>query len=326
LSKGNLVKHINSRHWGIVLALLLAGVVACDQSFDPSASGTAAPIVYAIISTEKADQYVRIYTTYPRGAKPSTNSSEYPVTDANVFLGGFPLTLTTLARVDSSRYTTPIYAYRTSGFTPQYGNFYSLNISTAAFGNLSASIVLPSKPTMQMNQRSILQYPNTYDPSAKLTMNATITGGAEAFLFRLLVCYDVLEENGWVRKRTEIPARFKSDPPTLESALYGEVTRVQTPSVANGYTAYLYQSVLGSVYEQTKPYKVIFNYVVLQFVQLEKNLYNYYSSVKGFEDPFSIRLDQANFSNIKNGSGIFAGYTVDSLVQILPADFSYNRR
>jgi len=66
--------------------------------------------------------------------------------------------------------------------------------------------------------------------------------------------------------------------------------------------------------------------VVLQFIQLDENLYNYYAIVRGFDDPFSLRLDKPNFSNIKNGTGLFASYSVDSLVQVLPYDFGYNRR
>jgi hypothetical protein len=311
---------------GGLLFFALFGV-SCDQSFDPRPLGSASPIVYSILATDKPDQYVRVFSTYPPDVHPpGSNTIEYTITDATVTLDGAPLVLATLPRVDSTRYTTPIYAYRTVGLTIQYGATYTLVVQTPTFGTLTSTITIPSKPIVLMNQRPILEHPESYLPTTKLQMTASIPKGAKAFLFRLLVVYDVLEPNGWERRRTEIPARFKSDPPTLSSALYGQVTRVQTPSVANAYTVSVYSALLDDIYELTKPYKAVFNYVVLQFVQLDEHFYNYYTSVKGFEDPFSIRLDQSNYSNIKNGAGIFGGYSVDSLFQILPADFMHNRR
>ena len=287
--------------------------------------------MYSILATDKSDQFVRVFTTYPPSiSTPTSNTAEYPITDAAVTIqsGGttYPLFLATLPRTDSSRYTTPIYAYRSIGLSLQYGATYALQIQSPSVGNLSATLTVPSQPGMLMNQRWVLERPGLYLPTEKMQMTATIPPGAAAYLFRLLISYDVLEESGWVRKRAEIPARFRGDLHTLENAIYGQVTRVQTPAVVNAYTAGVYTAVLGDVYERTKPYKLVFNYAILQFVQLEKNFYHYYSSVKGFQDPFSIRLDQSNYSNIVNGAGIFAGCTVDSLVQILPNDFTFNRR
>lgn len=311
------------------LAFALLGV-SCDQSFDPRPAGSSSPIVYSILATDKTDQFVRVFTTYPPSIPtPGSNTVEYPITDAVVTLRDganiYPLLLSALPRADSSRYTSPIYAYRSFVFTLQYGVTYTLEVQTPSFGTLSATVTIPSKPSIYMNQRPVLERPGLYLPTQKMEMSATISGGAEAYLFRLLVSYDVLEGSGWVRKRTEIPARFSGGTPSLEAAIYGRVTRTQTPSVVNAYTAGVYTAVLKDIYERTKPYNLVFNYAVLQFVQLDKSYFNYYTSVKGFQDPFSIRLDQTNYSNIKNGSGIFAGCSVDSLVQILPADFPHNR-
>ena len=84
--------------------------------------------------------------------------------------------------------------------------------------------------------------------------------------------------------------------------------------------------VLSAVAAQTYPTKLVFHSVVLQFVQYEENLYNYYSVVNGFQDRYSIRLDQSTYSNISGGMGLFGAYSVDSLVHTLPYDFVYNRR
>lgn len=315
----------------LLLVVAVLSLVSCDQSFDPRPSGSSSPIVYSILSTDKTDQIVRVIGTYPPSVDvPGSNTVEYPITDAVVTIswqsGSFLLSPVLLPRTDSSRYKTPIYAYHAPGLTLQYGTTYTLEVSTPSSGFLTATAFIPLKPGVYMNQRQTLEQPQAYSPDQKLEMTASVSAGAEGYLFRLLVCYDVLEGSAWIRKRTEIPVGFRTSPPTLASAIYGRVSGVQTPSVSNVYTAGTYKTVLDDIYERTKPYKLVFNYVLLQFVQLDKNFYNYYTSVKGFQDPFSIRLDQSNYSNITNGSGIFAGCTVDTLFQILPADFPHNRR
>ena len=314
-----------------LLIVSFLSVVGCDQSFDPRPSGSSSPIVYSILSTDKADQVVRVLSTYPPSVRtPGSNTVEYPITDAVVVIREgattYPLLLVVLPRSDSSRYTSPIYAYRSSGLTLQYGATYTLEVLIPSAGLLTGTTTIPSKPGVYMDQRSVLEKPQQYDLTQKMLMRAEMSGEAEGYLFRLLVCYDVLEGNNWVRKWTEVPARFRSDPHSIANALYGQVTRVQNQSVANAYTVGVYLQVLDDIYERTKPYKLVFNYAVLQFVQLDKTFYNYYTSVTGFQDPFSIRLDQSNYSNITNGTGIFAGCAVDTVFQILPADFQHNRR
>jgi hypothetical protein len=47
--------------------------------------------------------------------------------------------------------------------------------------------------------------------------------------------------------------------------------------------------------------------------QVEENLYKYYNLANGFQDPYSIRTDQPDFSNIQGGLGIFGAMTLDSV-------------
>jgi hypothetical protein len=51
---------------------------------------------------------------------------------------------------------------------------------------------------------------------------------------------------------------------------------------------------------------------------IDDNLYNYLSTVNGFNDPISVRLDIPNYTNIQNGHGIFGAIIKDSLTQNIP--------
>jgi hypothetical protein len=52
--------------------------------------------------------------------------------------------------------------------------------------------------------------------------------------------------------------------------------------------------------------------------QVEANLYNYYSLANGFLDPYSVREDQPDFSNIVGGFGVFGAIVEDSVVVDIP--------
>jgi hypothetical protein len=47
--------------------------------------------------------------------------------------------------------------------------------------------------------------------------------------------------------------------------------------------------------------------------QVDANLYTYYSVVNGFLDPYSIRTDLPDFTNITGGVGLFGAIVEDSL-------------
>ena len=70
--------------------------------------------------------------------------------------------------------------------------------------------------------------------------------------------------------------------------------------------------------------KIVFNRVVVQLLQVDRNLYGYYMTTHTYGDPHSIRLDEPVFSGVSGGVGVIGSYTLDSLVHILPENFSYD--
>lgn len=311
-----------------ILAMLGVG---CDQSFDPRSSSEQYPVVFSFLATDRSDQIVRVYRTYPGSIDdPSQNTAEYPVTDAVVTLSNgastFVLADTQMARLDTSKYRDPVRTYVARGLTVEHGGIYHLQVQLPTSEILQGSVSVPPIPTVHMNRIEILSKPGDFPPDATMEGTASFGIGAAAFLFRLVVSFDVQEAGEWVRRRAEVPIGFRTESPRVEGAMYGAVRRLVSQSVSQVYTGSAYTFLLDHIRDESSPNKLIFNYVVLQFVQLDENLYRYYGTVRGFEDPFSLRLDKPNFSNITNGTGLFAAYSVDSLVHLLPYDFGYNRR
>jgi len=305
---------------------------SCDQSFDPRVASEPLPIIYSVLATDRSQQFVRIYTQYDSSSVvPSSKAIEIPITDAIVSLydesNVTVLSDTTMPRPSDSRYQTPIHAYVTGALKVEHGGRYTLSVQSNAIGYASAGAVVPNQPLIYLNGDEFFDSPFDFSEETKATINVYLQPGAKGYVLRLNLCYDILEQDGWKRKQEEIPVSFKTKPFKYEQALYALVTKVNSvPAVVQTYANANYRLMLGEIAARTSTKKIIFNYVVVQFVQFEENLYNYYNVVSGFRDQFSLRLDQASYSNLSGGTGLFGAYAVDSLVHILPYDFIYNRR
>jgi hypothetical protein len=71
--------------------------------------------------------------------------------------------------------------------------------------------------------------------------------------------------------------------------------------------------------------KLIFNRIVFRFLQVDQHWYDYYGTVREIQDPFSIRLDEPDFTNLSNGYGLFGACAVDSIQHLYPDEFPYNQ-
>jgi len=57
-----------------------------------------------------------------------------------------------------------------------------------------------------------------------------------------------------------------------------------------------------------------FKRIFVEFVQADEHVYKYFSVVNGFQDPFSIRVDQPNYTNIQGGFGVFGSFVSDTTI------------
>lgn len=317
-----------------VAAVLLAFLVgACDQSFDPRGPFEARPVVYSILSNDRSQQYVRLYSTYnPPTLNPQDVTHDTQLTGALVQVEEgavvIPFRDTSLARPDTSRYRDSLHLYLAAPFIPQPGKTYRLSIRVAPFGRITATVTLPSSASLSLTSGySTVTSPGTSDPNRLISVVTTFSSITKGFVLRMLVEYEV-EQNSTIRvEQVEVPTTFRQSGFDLASAVYPSLSRVLARGSRIDFLVGAYRAVLNHLILERYPASPItFRRVVFQLVQVEPALYDYYSITNGFQDPFSIRLDQPLRTNIEGGYGVFGGYTLDSLVFSLPAQFEYNRR
>jgi len=309
---------------------------SCNQPFDPRAPLQEQIVVFAILSTDHNSQYVRIEHSYmPSDFDPTTYTSDNSILNATVTIKDGNLTYrlrdTTLPRADTSRFKFPLKTQVLQGFTPEGGKSYELTVQSLKFASVSASVTLPARcfPTLGLSSPAVLNNPGSHEINTAILCNAVLAGNTKGYIGRLFVDYDVLKGNEWVEERAEVPLIFLlSDQSDLRVVTYPQMTpRPVTGRVTMVFTNRSYQATLNSIaFERYKTSKLIFNRVVFQFLQAEQNLYNYYNVAHAYRDPQSMRLDEPTYSNVAGGAGLVGAYTLDSLVQLLPENFSYNSR
>jgi hypothetical protein len=74
----------------------------------------------------------------------------------------------------------------------------------------------------------------------------------------------------------------------------------------------IYVAFLKGLASQYESFQIISATFIL--TQVETNLYKYYKIANGFQDPYSIREDQPDFTNIVGGVGVFGAMVEDSVV------------
>lgn len=320
----------------MTIAVISEFIIGCDQPFDPRAPLDQQLVVYSVLSTDRDVQFVRVNSNYmPAGFDPNAYDGDNAVRDASVTIsssgGTVILRDTVLARPDTNRYKSLMYMYAIKPFTPQRGKTYQVWVHTPSLGTASASAVIPARPLIALADASvpILMEPFKYAETSVVQYAVDLSSYARGYSSHLYIYYDVLKGPRWVEERAEVPVSSSIWDTTysLQWAQYAELAvcpesnRV-TLQFANGYLKTVIYQVRWRQYVDTH---LIFKWIVLVVLQADQNLFGYYQSIRGYQDPQSIRLDEPQYSKINGGIGVVGAYALDSLVFVLPERFVANQ-
>jgi hypothetical protein len=268
----------------------------------------------------------------PVGFDPNTYDADNSVRDASVSLTGDGKFLTfrdtTVARPDTSRYNFPMRMYTLGNFVPQRGKSYNMLVSTPSLGVASASVSVPAKSTIVLDDASWIRLsdPITRKPEESIQFNVDLSPIAKGYAY---IYYDVLKNARWQEERFELPLTPSPEDTSysLGSPEYFPLTQSPQSNKAFvqfkvGYLQTIIKKLTKVQYSDTH---LIYKWIVLVVLQADQNLFGYYKSLRTYQDPLSIRLDQPLYSKIDGGIGLVGAYTLDSLTFVLPENFNGNR-
>lgn len=311
----------------VVLSLLL--FTSCDDSFSPAAPEIPRMVVYSLLTTQYDVQYVRVYQNYvPDGNNPVNNIVDTPVKDAVVTVTDGTITYTfhdtLVARDDTSRYKEPVFAYVANGFRAKPGATYTLNVTSPTLGHVSSTTRVPTASVLNIPYFYQFDAPYNY-PNLIPQVSFTLSSYTSAYKVKFYIEYEADADGGRKVFRREVPEVLKVVSCFFEiyDYVYPPITRRTNPANINlefrgtqYFNYFAYRRSVELVNERNL--NPTFRKVIFYNTQFDENWYRYYTSSRMFSDRFSVRLDEPDYTNLKNGVGLFASMTVDSLTHTLP--------
>lgn len=313
----------------VAASVMLMTVVACETSFNPKGEYTEQLIVYSILSTRSDIQFVRVYTTYnPSGFDPYEHTSDTPIRDAQIEISTgstkYQFRDTTIERYDTSRYGANLPAYVASPFVVGRGKSYTLTVKVPSRRTVTSTVGVPDPAFISVSNPFVLKDPAKFDED--IFVNMRISAITRGFIMRLLLDYKYRSNGKWISGRAEVPSAVQTSDGNASGFVYPRLTRRSSAAVGEGtetvsFSNFAYRSLLQDLLSEHTGTELKITGAVFILTQVENNLYNYFNIVNGFQDEFSIRTDQPDFSGFKGALGVFGAMADDSVAFDLTLQF-----
>ncbi len=302
---------------------LTAIIAGCNHPFSPKGPYTDNLVVYGILTNRSDTQYVRLYSTYnPPGVNPLAQTSDNAFGGATVVVTGgagpFQYLEKMTPRLDKSRYTDDILAYASYPFPIETGKTYGLSVTAKDFGGVAATVTVPKRGRIQFLNAYVLNGGGTEDEN--IVAYGWIRELTYGVMMQLHLFYDVLEGNSWVAHRQEIPSvrSVYLDGskvyffPVMRRRLTSGIIKDKEENEMFVFDKKAYFEKVGEILSRYPLGTVRIRRALAVLTQVDRDLYAYSKRVNGFEDPFSIRTDLPDYTNISGGHGVFGAMVDDS--------------
>ncbi len=281
----------------LALAFIL---ISCEEDFDPKTDYEPKYILSCIIRADTTFQTLTVSKSYTiNGYDPYVNSEDPFLSGADIRVwqrdSVFFFKDSSVARTDTSRYKTPMVFYYLDNFKPAEGIPLEIRVITDNGKALWASTTLPSK--VQWGPYSDFYLPNPDKSTFLFQWVPNYNYGW--YVLRYGIKYSNSAAGNEVQT-VWVPLRYNDDTPD-----YPKITK---------NTGYEFEkSALDRVMTEISagdPDKN--NYTIyggtIELLVFDQHLSKYFSSINGFVDDYTIRVDQTDYTNVEGGLGIFGSY------------------
>jgi hypothetical protein len=281
------------------LAILLEG---CAQEFAPNGPFAPRLVVYSILSSRTDTQYVRVYVASDPTA---AAGGEVDVPDAQVSVSDGAKTYTfhdtLVARSDTGRLSAPIKAHVAYQFAMERQKTYHFTVRSATYGSVSATA-----STLLEGSLLVINPPDPRNDQEDITVFVEPGANVRAYILRLMLEYDALINNVWVRQSIEVPADLLDQVPVYPS-LVARGSGIPSPLAGFDqarFTQRAFGKILRSLEASYPGGTHVLRRAVFAYTQVDDAIYAYYNVVNGFPGTSTLRLDEPDYSNVTGGLGL----------------------
>ncbi len=299
-------------------SIALLGVMlnlGCNEMFSPRGPYQQQWVVYSVLTTQSDTQFVRIYSNFnPPEDNPLVAATENPDTAAVVSISDGVQTVffrdTLLVVANRAAPATPVHAFVSTMFRPLPAKSYTLTVTTSSQTSTSAHTSVPAAEILDVPERYKLYQPGQFaDQSIEVVDR--FAPQAKGYLCRFLIEYGIRSDSTF-RGQLEVPLSIGTGNGGATVPVYQTLQRVTYIFGGAAFPVANYVGVLTQILNQYGN-DAVFRLAKFYCIQVDTNLYNYYNIANGFQDAYSTRTDQPDFTNIPNGLGVFGSFNVDSV-------------
>jgi hypothetical protein len=281
----------------IILGCIAITCFNCkNDDFSPYGEFQKKIIMSGVLDSRSKNQFVKVQHTYLSLNSNPDDTSKSVIKNLKVYIstGNKDILLKDTLIMGLVNYKV----FYTNELIPERGSIYTLRAESSDFPTAQSTVKIPA-----------VQYIDIYTDELYIHM---IFGAAntKGYLYGLFLDYEVVETNKTTKYTIEIPLSSYSNPDNIDEIIqeFPELTKDRGAK----YPLTSLTSSLISIAPTTPNKKIKIKKAYGIVYSFDENLYNYILSVGGFNDPYSVRLDEPFYSNIRNGYGLFGSIVADT--------------
>jgi hypothetical protein len=299
--------------------ILILPLLGCEEFVNPKVEVKGVPVLHCIIPTsgEGANAFVeaeltRVYDV--DGLDPSVNKSDPFIPGAEITLfyrtKSYIMREGSSPRRDTSRYSTRQRFYWATLPPLSGGDSVALVAKVPTGEVLTASVIVPQWQYFETSIEFASGF-TTQVNRFNIGESWTFTWNEEEdhiFFPRMILSYHKLD-SVQTRYAWEVPLSY-----LVRNGVGTPVFPSYQWSNSASYALSSFDTVMTQISAddpEKLQYKI--DFLTFSLIECDRSLSRYYSSVRGYLDEYSVRLDESVFTNINGGIGVFGSYRASSI-------------
>lgn len=280
---------------------------SCEENFSPKGDYQEKYILTCVIRGDTSLQTASISKSYDvTGYDAGTNHTDPFVETAliRIWQGDsvYFMRDTSIVRTDTSRYDSPYHYFYLDNFIPNDKKELEIEAILKNGKTLRGFTKLPQAIEWVQSDTGALQIPSQSDSHFFFTWSSNLNLGW--YIPRFSFFYRKIENGEPVLYKKEVPLKYVLEGGKLVPK-YSIPTRNNSVGIANSYLDSAFTQISRGDADKS-------NYTILggifEILVLDENLSKYYSTLNGFLDDYTIRIDESDFTNIEGGLGVFGSF------------------